>query len=83
MYWGAAKKYTRDHCQYTLQSLKENLSLAFDSISIETMRAYARLSWHWMDAYRHQLTGKLAEYAVKNNKSHRRINENIMNFSNI
>jgi hypothetical protein len=79
MYWGAAKKYTRDHCQYTLRSLKENLPFAFNSISIETMRAYARLSWRWMDAYRHGLTGKMAEYAVKNNKSHRRINENVTN----
>jgi hypothetical protein len=36
-----------------------------------------------MDAYRHQLTGKAAEYAVKNNKSHRRINEDVMNRVNV
>ena len=42
------------------------------------MRAYARLSWRWMDAYRHGLTGKLAEYAVKKKyKSHRRIPEGV------
>ena len=79
MFWGAAKKFTRENCEYTLSSLKTNLPLAFDSISVEQIRAYARLSWRWMDAYRHGLSGKAAEYAVKNNKSHRRINEDVMN----
>ncbi|CAG8777991.1 3382_t:CDS:1, partial [Cetraspora pellucida] len=55
---------------------------AFDSISIERIRSLARLSFRWMDAYRHKLKGKAAEYAVKKNKKHRIINEEIINWIN-
>ncbi|CAG8852725.1 9974_t:CDS:2, partial [Gigaspora margarita] len=47
--------------------------------SEERIHSFARLSFRWMDAYRHGLTGKVAEYVVKNNKRHRSVNEEIMN----
>lgn len=83
MFWGAAKRYTRTNCEYSLRKLIEILPKAFDSISLETIRAFARLSFRWMDAYRHGLTGKAAKYAVKKYKSHRSINEEIMNNINV
>ncbi|CAG8579209.1 10036_t:CDS:2, partial [Scutellospora calospora] len=79
MYWGMAKRYTRSHCEYSLSKTRETIYEAFDSISIEQIRAFARLSYRWMDAYRHELTGKVAEYAVKKSRKHRTINEEIMN----
>ncbi|CAG8703940.1 36791_t:CDS:2 [Gigaspora margarita] len=71
MYWGATKKYTQTHCEYSLPKLKRSIIEAFDSISIEQM-----------DAYRQGLTGKAAKYAVKKNKKHRMINEEIINWVN-
>ena len=79
MYWGAAKKYAREHCQYNLRSLRNVVPAALNSVPLGTIRAYARLSFRWMDAYCHGLTGRAAEYAVKNHKAHRTINEEIMN----
>jgi hypothetical protein len=42
-------------------------------VNITTIRKYARKSWRYMQLYRERLTGKLAEYACKQFKSHRRI----------
>src|SRR4051794_20153687 len=35
MYWGAAKRYTRSHCEYSLPKLRESILQTFDSISVE------------------------------------------------
>ena len=59
--------------------LRQTIIEAFNSISLEQIRSFARLSFRWMDAYRHGLTGKAAEYAVRRHKKHRTINEDIMN----
>ena len=55
------------------------VSQAFDSISVEKIRSFAGLLFRWMDAYRHGLTGKAAEYVVKKHKRYRSVNEKIMN----
>ncbi|CAG8838269.1 22013_t:CDS:1, partial [Gigaspora margarita] len=52
---------------------------AFDSISVEQIHLYARLSYRWMDTYQHGLTEKAAEYAIKKNRKHRTISEEIIN----
>jgi hypothetical protein len=57
--------------------------MGINSVPLGTIRAYARLSFRWMDAYRHGLKGRTAEYAVKNHKAHRTINEEIMNRINV
>ncbi|CAG8757817.1 3287_t:CDS:2, partial [Gigaspora margarita] len=41
--------------------------------NVERIRAYARLSFQWMDAYQHGLTGAKAEYAVRQHKSHQKL----------
>jgi len=78
MYWGAAKRYVRQHCNYTWKGLQENIPRAFDSISLKQIRKYALRSVKYMECYRKGLTVLQAEYALKRYKSHRRIPDNIM-----
>ena len=52
---------------------------ALDSVSLITIRKFARKSWRYMDIYRKAISGKLAEFAVKKYKSHRRVPDNIYN----
>ncbi|CAG8799636.1 19386_t:CDS:2 [Cetraspora pellucida] len=51
MYWGMAKKYTRSNCEYSLPKTRESIIRAFDSISVEQIHSFTRLSYKWMDAY--------------------------------
>lgn len=79
MYWGAAKRYARDRCDYKWSSLQKVVPEALDSVPLITIRKYAQKSWRYMDIYRKGITGKLAEYAVKKYKSHRRVPDSIYN----
>ena len=63
-YWGAAKRFAQNNC---------TVPRALDSVSLITIRRFARKMWRYMDLYRHGFTGKLAEYSAR---SHRRILEN-------
>lgn len=51
MYWGMAKQYTRANCEYSLPKTRESVIWAFDTISVEQICSFARLSYRWMDAY--------------------------------
>ena len=70
MYWGAAKHYACDNCNYTWTGLQKIVPEALDSVPLITLRRYARKSWHYMDIYRKGLTGKIAEFV---NKKYRRV----------
>ena len=70
-YWGAAKRYARDKCDYSWVGLQNTVPIALESVNTVTIRRFARKTWRYMDLYRKGITGKLAEYAVKKYKSHR------------
>ena len=61
MYWGAAKRYVRQHCNYTWKGLQENVPNAFDSIPLKQIRKYAMRASRFMDCYRKGLTVLQAE----------------------
>jgi hypothetical protein len=79
MYWGATKKYMREHCNYSWKGLQETLPKGLDSIETNIIRKFARKSWRYIQLYRIRLFVKLAEYAVKKFKFHHHIPQDILN----
>ena len=72
MYWGASKKYSRKNCDYTWTGLQRIVPIALNQVPLSSqIRAFARKSYRYMDAYRKGLDAKQAEYAVKRYKRHR------------
>ena len=39
-FWGAVKKYLCDNCNYTFDTLKENLLEALASVDVKTIRKW-------------------------------------------
>jgi transposase len=79
-FWGAMKKYLRDHTDYTFPTLKENIPKAMASIPLETIRKWEQRTIRWCEAYQSGKGAKEAQLAVKqfgskHFKSHRRVTE--------
>ena len=51
-FWGAIKKYLRDNCDYTFDTLKENMPKALESMQLQTIQWWEHRMYQWMDAYR-------------------------------
>jgi hypothetical protein len=58
--------------------LQKTVPEALDSVPLITLHRYARKSWRYMDIYRKDLTGKIAEFVNKKYKTHRRVPDMIM-----
>jgi len=71
--WGEAKKVARDQCDYSFKSLEERVPKILKGISLAHIRRYQRKAWRYMHAYSLKLPGRVAEWAVKKYKSHRRV----------
>lgn len=81
-FWGAAKRYLRENCDYSFATLQENMPKALASVSVETIRKWEHRMQRWMEAYRDGLGAKDAQKQVKKFSStrytsHRRIPERI------
>jgi transposase len=48
-YWGAAKRYARNNCNYTWSGLQETVPRALDSVDLIAIRRFARKTWRYMD----------------------------------
>jgi hypothetical protein len=86
LYWGAAKAYARRNCDYTFRGCQALLPEALRSVSVPSIRRFARKCFRYMDAYRitdssgcRKLTPTQVEFAVKKFKKHRSIPVSIFN----
>jgi hypothetical protein len=49
-FWGSAKRYARERCDYTFGSLKVVVPDALASVPVETIRRWEQRQMRWMDA---------------------------------
>ena len=75
-----AKRYTRAYCKFSIQSLRNTIMPALDSVTMETIHKHFRKVRHYMFAYLEGVPGgsdleKLVKKYKKVIKSHRRISE--------
>jgi hypothetical protein len=49
------------------------------NVSLTSIRRYARKCWRYMDAYHSGLSLEQVEWAMKKQRSHRRINMSLIN----
>ncbi|CAG8771624.1 7277_t:CDS:2, partial [Rhizophagus irregularis] len=75
---GAAKRYSRENCDYSREGLQKIVPESLNSVNLTTIRKFSRKCWCYMDLYRKGIDGKLVEYAIKKYKSHRRISECVL-----
>ena len=79
---GAVKKYWREHCDYTFDTLKDNIPKALESVQLSTIRKWEHRMIRWMEAYRDGKSTKDAQFDVKKYgsrryTSHRRVLESV------
>ncbi|KAA1476310.1 hypothetical protein DENSPDRAFT_784921, partial [Dentipellis sp. KUC8613] len=79
---GMRQKWLRDHCDYTFETLKENVPKALESVSVATIRRWEHRTWRFVDAYGEGLDAKdcqkkVKEFSSRQYKSHRRIPETL------
>ena len=77
-FWGAVKQYLREHCDYTFQTLQENMPIALGSVDKLLVRKWQNRMMRWVDAYREGFNARDAQlhvqaFSSKKYRSHRRL----------
>ena len=68
--WAQLKRYTKAHCKYSIQSLRNNIPNSYDSVSLDNIQNHFRKVRHFMFAYLEGLEpGKELDEAIKKYKS--------------
>jgi len=70
-FWGAVKKWLREQCDYTFNTLHQNMPLALASVSVELIRKWEHRLWRYVDIYAGGADGKEAAVKVKELSSRR------------
>ncbi|KAG8909932.1 hypothetical protein FRC01_006638 [Tulasnella sp. 417] len=73
MYWGWAKRYFRERSNGDFHTALKLVHEALNACPLITIRKFFQRVYRYMSAYGEGATGLLAEYAVKQYKSHRAI----------
>ena len=81
-FWGRVKKYLRDHCDCTFETLKENMPRALASVELRSIHLWEHRTHRWINAYQSGLGTKDAQLKVQQfsstkYKSHRRVPETV------
>jgi hypothetical protein len=79
-FWCDVKRYLRTNCDFTWETLRDNMPLALASVPLERIRKYEHRMHRWLEAYEKGMDAKAAQTEVKKYSSriytsHRRIPE--------
>jgi hypothetical protein len=73
-FWGMVKKYLSNNCDYTFDTLKENMLKALASIPLHNICRWEHQMYQWMEAYRSGLGPKMLSFrsrcSVQQSTSH-------------
>jgi hypothetical protein len=64
-FWGQAKRWTREHCDFTFEGMKRELPLGLKSVSTELIRKWECRMKRWIDAYEKGLDVESADKEVR------------------
>ncbi|KAI0311094.1 hypothetical protein OF83DRAFT_1020201, partial [Amylostereum chailletii] len=64
-FWGVVKKYLRDNCDYTFETLKQNMPKAMEAVKLETIHLWEHRIWRWVGAYEDGIDAKDTQMKVK------------------
>jgi len=72
-YWGAAKRYARENCEYSMAGLRLTIPQALQSVAVPTIGKFYQRTIRSMEAYRDGCKLGTEEYQNRVYRSHRRV----------